>query len=415
MEEHERGLRSTREVWGLYLDKVAFGVAIAFFLSVFISKAAMNSLGGLLLLLGFVSIGVNRQHVFKTYPFLMLFLIPVIFGCGATLFSEIGGVKALFSLLNRLKWFVLPVILASFLKDEKRVGWIFGAVLLSGTVATLFGVSQPEQRVFGLFSGMHQIGRNADMLMICLLGIAAFLGNPVFRRSAGRVWVGIMACVAVLFFWALVMGSIRGAWLGLLVGLGVYSLLFNRTFLFVGAILIVIAVGVGPSGVVLNEFKSIGNRDSDVSNLARLELWQTGLSFSRDHMLFGSGCFRIKDQFREYYQKQPEEYHSKNFWSGQYPGDFHNSYIQLFVEGGLLFFLVFIGCGAVMLYRLLQGLGKVSREKKVYVQAAVAVSTGFLLAQFFHGELYSYGSVLFILVLFVGMAAPYWIADGRNV
>ena len=411
MVEYQIGIRSRRDKWGMYLEKATFGVAVLFFVFVFFSKAAMNSLGGLVLLLSLLSIVVNKQKIFRDNTWLVLIVVPVVVGGGAALFSESGGLLAVAGFLNRMKFVFLFFVLAAVVKDEERLWWLLGAVLLSGVSASLLGLAHPGQRVYGSFSGMHHIGRNADMLMISFLGIICFLGDSVFRRRIGTLGVGLLTCVATLFFWGIVMSAMRGTWLGFLVGIGVYSLLFNRKFLIVGGVLVVLALSMGPSGTVVKEFKSIGNTTSDSSNLARLQLWQAGLDFSKNHLLLGSGRDRITEQFTAFYYAQPEEYQRKYKRSIQFPGHFHNSYIQLFVEGGLLFFLVFVVCGTLLMYRLVRSLTADSFGEKVYVQAAIVASSGFIFAQFFHSELYSYGSALLVLVFFAGLAATRWRED----
>lgn len=403
VEEDVCSLKSRRETWGDYLDNATFGVAVLFCLFVFMSKAAMNSLGGLLLLMGIVSMGINRRRVVKENRYLLLFLIPIGFGSVTALFSVSGGLASVASFLNDMKFFFLPIVLAPIIRDEKRLAWLFGAVVVSGIVATFWGLADPGQRVLGLFHGRHVVGRNADMLMITLLGVVAFIGNGVFRRKIGRVGMGLLVCVAMLLFWGLVMSAIRGAWLGVVVGVGVYALLFNRRFLIVGGMLVVIACTIGPTGGVVNEFKSIGDTTSNASNLARLQLWRAGLEFSKKHMVLGSGREKIDEQFKAFYAAQPETFQKKYTWSNTFPGNFHNSYIQLFVECGVLFFTVFSVCGVLILYRLIRSLAWVPSSSAVYVQAAIVCSSGFLVTQFFHGELVSYGGILLVLALFGGL------------
>ncbi|BCS99322.1 hypothetical protein DSLASN_49540 [Desulfoluna limicola] len=399
-----------RQLWGKQLDKAAFGLTFAFFLSAFVSKAAMNSLGALMLLVGLVSIVVNRDKVLSKHPFVMLFLIPLGVGTVAAIFSEIGGLPAVGEFLNRLKFFFLPLVLASVVKDEKRLWWLCGAVFFSGVVASFIGLSEPFQRNYGHFTGMHEIGRNADMLMIALLGLLVCLGAGSFRKKLERWQVGVVACVAGLFFWGMMMSGIRGAWVGFAVGLGCYSVFFNRKFLIIIGVLVVVACSIGPTGRVIDEVKSIGDTTSNASNLARLQLWKTGVDFSKGHLLFGSGSDRgkVRAQFKEFYKAQPEVYQKKYHWSIQYPGHFHNSYIQLFVEGGLLFFGAFIACGTLLMIRLVRALSVIPIEFKAYTQAAIVAASGFLATQFFHSELYSYGGALLMLFLSAGLLPLGW-------
>ncbi|VFQ42598.1 o-antigen ligase-related [Desulfoluna butyratoxydans] len=403
MEEQEPFVVSKRDIWGGYLDKATFGLAVLFCLFVFVSKAAMNSLGGLLLVMGLVSAGVNRQPLFKENNYLSFFLIPIGVGSVTALFSVSGGLASVASFLNDMKFFLLPVALAGVIRDEKRFGWLLGAVLLSGVVAVLWGMAEPGQRVFGLFHGRHAVGRTADMLMIPLLSIVVFLGNGYFRRKIGVVGIAVLICAGGLLFWGLIMTAIRGAWLGVILGLGVYALLFNRRCLIAGVVLVVIACSIGPAGKVITEFKSIGDTTSNHSNLARLQLWRAGLDFSKEHLFLGAGRENIDEQFSAFYASQPESYQKKYPWSNTFPGNFHNSYIQLLAECGVLFFSVFSVCGALMFYQLFRSLSWVPPEQAVYVQAAISGGAGFLASQFFHGELVSYGGILLVLVLFGGL------------
>ena len=404
MEEQDSIVVNRREIWGGYLDKATFGLAILFCLFVFVSKAAMNSLGGLLLLMGLASAGVNRQPLLKENKYLSFFLIPIGVGTVTALFSISGGLASVASFLNDMKFFFLPIVLASAIRDEKRFGWLLGAVLLSGVVAVSWGMADPGQRVFGLFHGRHAVGRTADMLMVTILGIVVYLGNGSFRRKIGAVWVAVLVCIGGLLFWGVIMTAIRGAWLGVILGLGVYALLFNRKCLIAGVVLVVIACSIGPAGKVITEFKSIGDTTSNHSNLARLQLWRAGLDFSKQHLFLGAGREKIDEQFKAFYASQSEAYQKKYSLSNTYPGNFHNSYIQLLAECGLLFFLVFSVCGVLIFYELIRGLAWVPPEQAVYVQAAISGGVGFLASQFFHGELVSYGGILLVLVLFGGLS-----------
>ena len=371
----------------------------------------MNSLGALLLLLGMISMGVNRQKVFKESPYLLLFAIPLAVGAGAALFSESGGLMAVAGFLNRMKFFFLPFVLAAIVKDEKRLKWLWGAVLFSGIFASLVGLADPLQRNYGSFTGMHELGRNADMLMITLLGLFAFLGHGGARARIGKKWVACLVCVAALFFWGMMMSGIRGAWLGFFVGFGVYALFVNRRWLVVGVVLVAIACSMGPGGRVVNEIRSIGNTTSNASNLARFQLWRAGFDFSKNHLVFGSGRDTVREQFKEFYYAQPEAYQHRYKLSIDYPGHFHNSYMQFFVEGGLLFFVTLIACGALLLYRLFRAL----TLKKEWVDVAFAASIGFLVSQFFHSELYSYGGALLMLALFGGLSGSQWATKGSSL
>ena len=54
-------------------------------------------------------------------------------------------------------------------------------------------------------------------------------------------------------------------------------------------------------GQFLQEIKSIGDIKSNNSNIARLQLWVTGVDFSLEEAVFGYGGDKIKEEFQSFY------------------------------------------------------------------------------------------------------------------
>jgi O-antigen ligase len=150
------------------------------------------------------------------------------------------------------------------------------------------------------------------------------------------------------------------------------------------------------------QLKSIVETDDNGSNSARLHLWKTGWDFSKQNVVFGTGAKASKELFVEFFYEQPVGYQEKYYLSINYPGEFHNSYMQVYVETGAIFFFLYLFSFMFPLFVMFKKVNKVQVDDKKYLVAALVVSTSFLTVQVFHGELYSYGSAVFYLVLFSG-------------
>jgi hypothetical protein len=55
-----------------------------------------------------------------------------------------------------------------------------------------------------------------------------------------------------------------------------------------------------------------------------------------------------------------------------------------------------------ILFVIFRNIKKVQFKEQKYLMAAIITSVAFMAAQFFHSDLYSYGSTVFYLVLFSG-------------
>ena len=136
--------------------------------------------------------------------------------------------------------------------------------------------------------------------------------------------------------------------------------------------------------------------------IERLHLWKTGIDFVKNYPLVGTGKREPADCFMEFFHQQPEEYQKIYFYAPQYAGNFHNSYIQIMAEAGVLTFIMYMAALFYILVSQVFRTTKVPVAERCYVMASVVVAAGFLTAQMFHGELHSYGSYTFYIVFFGG-------------
>jgi len=389
------------------LSKAIYLSLIALFVFSFVSKAGINIFGGVAYLMTLALLWRTGLRRLRDDSWWYFIVTPLLVGLLTSSFTAAGGLEETGHFLTRFKFFLLPLVIVLVARDKKAFLGLFVAVWVSALIATLYGLSQAEQRVLGGFHGVHFILRNADMLVVVVLTMLVFLLDKEFR-SQHRKWVWLMLPSLALFSYGLVMSAARGAWLGFFIGAVAYGVLFCRRLLVAIFLVAIVIIGIASESRFMDEARSISDVSHNHSNSARLQLWQSGWDFSLNHFWLGAGHSQVEPLFLEHFNQQPAAYQERYALATQYPWDFHNSYLQILVEWGALYCAVLMACGALLFYRLYRSLDKVSSQNRCYVQAAIVVSVGYLVAQFFHNELYGYGTAIYLLLLAAGLVAVRW-------
>jgi O-antigen ligase len=381
---------------------LGFGMLVLLFAFSFVSKAAISIGTVLSYLLALIALFTFDRKLLKREPLLLYFLLPLGVGTATVVFSMDGPWLGLADFLSSFKFFFIPFALAILLRDDQRVWWLFAVALASAVVATTYGFMQPEQHNIGRFTGILVVGRNADMLLVTILACIVFLDDPAFRRRHPKVSVLIVFLVLMMLA-GLLLSAIRGAWLGLAIGLVCYALFFNRKWIIPFVVVVVAFVLIDTEGPIFNEIISIVDTNNNNSNNARLQLWRTSIDFIPSQLWIGAGSISIAELYVAFFNAQSVDYQQTYSLAGKYPGDFHNSFIQILAEWGLPFFTVLMVCGILLSVKLVQALKVVRPDQAVFIRVFVVTSVGFLSAQFFHGELYSYGAPIYFLIVYKAM------------
>ncbi|MCW8996847.1 MAG: O-antigen ligase family protein [Psychromonas sp.] len=395
----------------LLLRRAGFILLAFFFLIAFESKALMNAIGGLSLLASFVYIWRYDKKILQNNPYLLLFVVPYLIGFLLGFLSHAGMVGA-FAFLDRFKFMLLVLPFAAFVDNRKKLHILLAMFFISAAVAICYGIYTKQP--YGHFQGFYKIGRTADMMVVACLAALVYLVQSRFVMSIKTIGFKLLMALATAFFaWAVMMSEMRGSWLGLgigLIGFICLLLLFNRkAFVFNIMVIICITISVIYWGNIRkninridSQFESIVATQNNNSNEARLHLWKTGWDFSKEYFLFGSGAKQSKEMFVEFFNAQPDDYQKRYHFAIHYPGEYHNSYLQIYVETGVIFFFVYMLSVTYLLFIIFRNIRKVQFKDQKYLTAAVITSVAFMAIQFFHSELYSYGSAVFYLVLFSG-------------
>lgn len=396
------------------LRKVGFVILALLFLIVFESKALINILAGFSLLASLIYIGFYERNILQNNRYLLVFIVPYVVGFSLSFLSYSGSESAL-DFLDRFKFMLLVLPLSVFVKKRKDLHILLTMFFVSAVIAICYAIYTKQP--YGNFKGFYKIGRTSDMMIIACLAALVYLIMPRFVISLKNILLKLLVAFATaLFAWAIIMSEMRGAWLGLMVGFisFIFLLLLLRRNALIFKLLTVLTfvlsimyfgnIGNIDNNInrINNQFKSISQTQDNYSNEARLHLWKTGWDFSKNNFIFGTGVKQSKEMFIKFFNDQSDDYQKKYHLAIRFPGDYHNSYLQVHVETGIIFLFLYMTSFLYPLFIILKNIKRVPVKDQKYLIAAITTSIAFLVTQFFHNELYSFGSTVFYLVLFSG-------------
>lgn len=414
------------------LEQVGFWSVLLFSLCIFLGKAPTNISGALLFLVWTTHIFRARQNILTMHPYLRLFLFPVGAGLILAFFSAAGPMGTL-AYLNQFKFMILPLPLATFIRHPRQLNHTLAMILLSAFISISYGLITTDGNLFGFFHGFQKIGRCADTLMIVNISIMVFLFIDKKNRPHVPLTVKILlATLFIVFFWAMGMTGIRGAWMGFCISI-VLFLVFYRTrwipllliclLLFFPLLKLVdnglhfqiktelysiFKVFTPPSREEKRLPESLAGQTGPTnplpyeSNGIRRHIMKAGWDFAQTVFLTGTGVDNTAAHFHHFFSGKSAEYQKQFHFAKEHPKDFHNSYLQLLIETGIISTLIFMLFLTRIILKLFMGVKQSSGPEKAYILAALLSAVSFLASQFFHSDLFSYGGNLFFIALFTG-------------
>ncbi len=379
-----------------------FGTLIFLFFgaAIYIAKPPINISWGILCLITLVYlVFFYRKNLFSQNAWVLILVLPVAVGFIASFFS-LTGPKASIAFMSRYRFLLLPLPFFLFVTDRKTLIRLF--ILMNA--AALFDVgycyytSAGSDSLFYNFYGLHKFGRNSDMLFcLCLFNTGILIGGrklSFFRDRTGIYF--LLAIHTIILVASVALLGERGAWLGLLAGLIVYLLAYSRKILIVLAILFPLLLLNLPQGP---QERLIGQHSTHI----RMKLYTLAPELIIDKGLWfrGTGA-KASDKFvREYIAQQPEAYQENyNYILEHFPDNFHSSFLQMAVEGGLIFPALFLGAAFFLLFRLFKARPMMTPEDSLVVWTAISVTCGSFTSQMFHEELFRYGGLVALIILY---------------
>ena len=380
-----------------------------FTLFICISKSAVEILSGLLLALAIVCLlkTACRNSMAANRPVFIL-LLTLAAGFLMSLFSLSGPLKGAAGFVEQYRFFLLVLPFSIFATSEKSMNFLFTGLNLSALISMSYGIFEMNfHNIWGESIGFHAIGRNSDMLIsIALMNLTMILSHHFesrVRAIAVKTIIGINTAFMVTAVFLMLR---RGSYLGLMAGVSILLVLMRKTKILALIVLVLCSVLYFSDIRIVDRVKSIMDFNGDESNRERIQLLRTGTDFLMDEHLFfhGTGAEQSKSPFTTYFYSHPPEYQHQNrdIIKKQYFGNFHNSFLQMAVEDGVFFLLMYLSTIGYILLIFGRSLSRLPDHQKIYPMAAIVVTIGFFISQFFHSDLYSYGGIPFILMFAAG-------------
>ncbi len=269
--------------------------------------------------------------------------------CFSTVFFFAGFVSAdpassVFPTLVYLCFIGGYFLVVNLIRSTKWVGRCYLAVLSSAVLVALYGVYQnffttadttwQDTQMFSDIAGrVVSTLENPNVLaeyliMILPLAVAGFFTAKSVSARLLYLFAGGILGACLIFTWS------RGAWLGILLAMVLFMLIYSKKTLvvgFFGILAIPFLPFVLPQSI-LNRFMSIGNL-GDTSTSYRVHIWEGTVSMLRDHFLGGIGIGG--EVFSMVYPK----YALSGIENAPHS---HNLYLQILVETGILGLILFL-------------------------------------------------------------------------
>ncbi len=210
-----------------------------------------------------------------------------------------------------------------------------------------------------------------------------------------REWLNKLAATVVfgVLGGCLLLTMSRGAWLGLILGLGVFVCLKYKKLLYLLIPCLLVAPFVIPDAII-ERFMSIGNL-GDTSTAYRLNIWLSSLDMLKVYWPSGIGI--STGTFTYVYQRFS--------YNALYAQHAHNLFLQLFIELGIGGMLAFLGYLLTGIKGLFVTVAKKTDAAVTGLSAAICGGlAGYLLQGMTDNVWYNY-RVMLLFWLFIGLAA----------
>lgn len=369
----------------------------------FIAKGAVNIAFAAVMLMAVLDLTLNGSfRDLSRNRYFLAFFLPLVLGLALSLFSD-AGLKGPGFIFIRYRFFFLSLPFFLFIREKKHILFLFTCLSLSGVASASYGFVMAEMANSPSgFNGLLIIGRNSDLLAsLCLMNTVLLFELYLEEKPYNIATIAWLAIVLGICVAAILVIQQRGAILGLFLGGCVYGAFFNKKFLLGMIVATLIGTFVLKDDHPLaDRIKSIGDTN-DVSNAIRLDLLGSGIPYVLEHhLLTGSGEKKPEEGFTEFFKAKAKPFQERYANAMKHPGNFHNSFLQMAAEGGVLFLLAYLAGLGYIVARLVGDRG--DPENRTFCIGALVVMIAGCVTFFFHGELFRYGGLVFCLALFSG-------------
>lgn len=374
----------------LGLDRVAFGLLLAFVAALQISIAAAHVLLAATLAC-YGALLVRERARPQAPPFFTPLLAYAAWTIVATLFSFNFAV----SLADDKQLVLFLIVPAVYhLARGERAATVVDVVVSVGAASAIIGIVQYGVLHWDALDRRPQGALTHYMTYsgVLMLAIGAAAARLVFG-SRERTWPAIVMPALVV---ALALTSTRGAWVGACAGVAVILALKNVRLVWVVPAAVLVVFLVAPQGITARMASVVDMRDPTVRD--RVAMLRTGAAIVRDQPITGIGPDMVSRMYVEY--RDPLAVNATN-------PHLHNVPLQIAAERGLpalALWLWFVAALAAAVWRLFR-----SGVERVTAAGALGALAAMIGAGMFE---YNFGDSEFLMLFLVLATLPF--AAARN-
>jgi O-antigen ligase len=295
-------------------------------------------------------------------------------------------------------YFVVTEIFKKFSEINKFV-WIYiisFLFVITYSIIRLAGYGLLNQKaahfVMTPFYNDHtSYGAVLAMFIVILMGF-------LFYSKYSKAFKYLIGFILAYYIFAIIFSYTRAAWLGLVIALGVFTLVklkisFKFFSISIGTLLILFLIfqksiflalkdnDQDSSTDLANHVKSISNVSTDASNVERINRWNCAFRMFAEKPIFGWGPGTYQFNYAPYQRSYEKTIISTN--SGDM-GNAHSEYIGPLSDSGVLGSLTFILIVIVTIYT---GLRVYNKTKNKDIRLLSLIFTLSLITYYFHGFL----------------------------
>ncbi|ONI46175.1 hypothetical protein AN641_02050 [Candidatus Epulonipiscioides gigas] len=397
-------------VYGLYLlvlsapifeTKLILGLTILIILST-IARNVLTLPSNTMLFKSNISEGTKREYSIKYHwklddiGIILIGLLIMYFLSSIFSFKKVESLTIWVIYVIFIGFYIIGIQL---LENRAIILRCIKLFVISGVFVSFYGLLQYQfgwgimqnwidPSVFAITDRAYSTLENPNILGVYLiLSFMMAIGVLLTRKTK----ITLLFYTGIVALMALCLGATysRGCWLGLLIALAIFITFYNGKLWGLAIIALLLAPFILPDNILIR-FLSIGNMD-DTSTAIRVKIWLSSLEMGSDFALTGAGLgtasYGYLYPFYTYYYIPAQ--HS------------HNAFFQIFIEGGIIGFILFI----FTIWRVIKHLALCFNKEKLSESGVIALTImcgiiGFLVQCMFDYPFYNYRIVL-IFWLFI--------------
>jgi len=351
-------------------------ILYGFFSAISITLAEIFFILGLLLWL--VDTIKNKRNIKEQFNtsislplavFLIIHILCAVFGVDKT--ANIIHLKKIYIIL-------MFFLVANYLKSPENIKKVINGYIIGATFVGIYAIITTIKYKY--------IDGNVNFRAVSFSGNHMHAGGFLMMASittAGIFFQNLkdkMKNYSILYFLSfiiittgLVFTFTRGSWIGAIAGIIILAFIFDKRYLLITIILLVVVSILLKDTAVAKRFLSSFKPGQKTSASERLYMWESGLKILKDYP-FGIGTDSLLKVYPKYKNKNANE---------ENQGHLHNNILQIVVIDGIPGLIAFLWIFINMWFAFIKAIKNNSGYIKKIIIISFVVSIGFFVNGFF--------------------------------